>query len=285
MDQGRRNAALGFIVHVARRYQRDRASSMAASLSYTSLLALVPLLAIALAVLAAFPAFADTRATIERWIFANFVPAVGQAVEQQISTFIANAGGLSAIGLIGLIISAVTLLLTVETELNVVFRVAEPRGLMARLLVYWTLLTLGPLLLGASLSIEGALIALDSGAAILASSVLAGPILAAVAVPLPTLLSIAAISLLLAQAPNRPVRWHDALAGGTVAGLLFALLRWGFAVYIAHAHAYTTLYGAAAVVPIFLVWMFLSWATVLIGAEVTAALPEWRESGRGGMDG
>jgi len=273
MDKGRLKAALRFIILVGRRYQQDRASSVAASLSYTSLLSLVPLLAIALAVLAAFPAFGDTRATIERWIFANFVPAVGQAVEEQVSTFIANAGSLSAVGLIGLGISAITMLITIESELNVVFRVAEPRTLLARFLLYWTLMTLGPLLIGASLSIEGALIALDPGPA---GIQMVAPILAAIAVPLPTLLSIAAFSLLFAQAPNRPVRGFDAAIGGTVAGLLFALLRWGFAVYLTRSHSYTTIYGAAAVVPITLLWMFLSWAVVLVGAEITAALPEWR---------
>lgn len=273
MDRGRLRAMVAFIVHVAKRYQQDRASSVAAALSYSALLSLVPLLAIALAMLAAFPAFGSTRATIERWVFANFVPAVGNAVEDQVSTFVANAGSLSAIGLIGLGISAVTMLITIESEFNVVFRVAEPRGLVARLLLYWSLVTLGPLLIGASLSIEGALIALNPdqpGIQVVA------PLLAILAVPLPTLLSIAAFSLLFAQAPNRPVRGFDAVIGGAVAGLLFALLRWGFAVYITRSHSYATIYGAAAVVPITLLWMFLSWAVVLVGAEITAALPEWR---------
>jgi len=278
MGESRWRAALSLLIHVARRYQRDRASSMAASLSYTSLLSLVPLLAVALAVLAIFPIFGDTRAMVETWVFANFVPAVGRTVREAVTTFIANAGQLSAAGLVGLAVSAVTLLFTIETEMGFVFRVTERRGLAARLLVYGTLLTLGPLLIGASLSLEGALLADITWQG-------ANATLAVLAVPLPTLLSIGAFSLLFALAPNRRVAALDALAGGTVAGLLFALLRWGFAVYITHSDSYATLYGAVAVVPILLLWGFLSWAVVLVGAEFTASLPEWRAGRNDGEDG
>ncbi len=264
---------IAFALYVLRRYSRDRASSVAASLSYTSLLSLVPLMAIALAMLAAFPVFGDMRSTIEDWVFANFVPTVGEALQGQVSSFIANAGRLSAAGIIGLGVSAIMLLVTIETALNLVFRVARPRSPLARLFVYWTLLTLGPLLIGASLSLQGYFTLFNTWAAGATGATTMGATLMA---PVPTLLSIAAFTVLYALVPNRLVKPRDALAGGITAGLLFAVLRWGFALYVLRSGAYSTIYGAVAVVPIVLFWMFLSWAVVLVGAEITASLPEWR---------
>lgn len=258
-----------FAVYVGRRYGRDRGSSLAASLSYTALLALVPLMAIALAMLAAFPVFGNVRASLQGWVFTNFVPAVGQVVQEQVSRFIANAGRLSAAGIVGLAVSAIMMLVTIETALNQVFRVARARSALSRVLVYWTVMTLGPLLIGASLSLQGYLTALGHWQ-------LGRGATAIVAAPLPTLLSIAAFTVLFAMVPNRQVRPRDAAVGGTVAGLLFALLRWVFAAYVTHSGSYSTIYGAVAAVPIFLVWTYLSWVVVLVGAEITAALPEWR---------
>ncbi|CAA7627130.1 YihY family inner membrane protein [Magnetospirillum sp. UT-4] len=259
----------GLMRYVARRYKSDGASRMAASLSYTSLLSLVPLMAIALAMLAAFPVFDGIRGQLTSWVFANFVPAVGEAVQTQVARFIANAGKLTAAGIVGLAFTAIMLLVTIEGAFNAVFRVARARSVMSKLLVYWTVLTLGPLLIGASLSLHGYFTAM-------AKLQIGSSTSALLATPLPTVLAIAAFTVLFAAIPNRQVRIKDALAGAVVAGVLFAVLRWGFTVYVTSSGAYASLYGAVAVVPIFLLWMFLSWAVVLMGAEVTAALPEWR---------
>ena len=258
-----------FVNYVAGRYRKDRASSVAASLAYTSLLSLVPLLAIALAMLAAFPVFSPLRVQIENWIFINFVPAIGHVVQDQISLFIANAGRLSAAGIVGLGVTAIMLLVTVETAFNHIFRVDRHRSALSRLLVYWTILTLGPLLVGASLSLESYFSALPFWHG-------GGTVWADWAALLPTLTSMMLFAVMYAAIPNRPVPPMDAATGGVAAGLLFALLRWGFGYYIASSQAYTTVYGAVAVVPIVLFWMFLSWVIVLIGAETTAALAEWR---------
>lgn len=269
-----------FPLYVWRRYQTDNASRMAASLSYTALLALVPLIAIALAMLAAFPVFDGVRSQIQDWAFANFVPAVGEVVQRYVETFVANAGRLSAAGIVGLALTSIMLLVTVEGALNTVFRVARPRSALSRLLVYWTLLTLGPLLIGATFSLQGYLTAIGRWAGTDAMP----ETMRLLTAPLPTLLSTLAFTVLYAVVPNRRVGLADALAGGVVAGVLFASLRTGFALYITSSEAYTTVYGAVAAVPIFLFWMFLSWAVVLAGAEVTAALPEWR-SGLAGEHG
>lgn len=266
---GRGRAWLRFLQYVAKRYIKDSGSRMAASLSYTSLLSLVPLMAVALAMLAAFPVFDPVRAQIQGWVFQNFVPAVGEVVQQQVSRFIANAGKLTAAGVVGLAFTAIMLLVTIEDALNCVFRVARERSPLSKLLVYWTVLTLGPLLMGMTFSLQGYLTAASRWAV---GS--AGP--AVITAPLPTLLSTLAFVVLYATVPNRRIRLPDAAVGGLVAGLLFAALRWGFGIYIISSGAYTNVYGAVAAVPIFLFWMFLSWTVVLIGAEITAALPEWR---------
>ncbi|MBC7905850.1 MAG: YihY family inner membrane protein [Rhodospirillaceae bacterium] len=259
----------GFVRYVAGRFNKDRAASMAASLSYTSLLSLVPLLAIALAMLAAFPVFDSIRKDLMTMAFQNFVPSVGSVVQTQVDRFMANAGKLTAAGVVGLVFTAVMLLVTIEDCFNRLFRVARQRSALSKLLVYWTVLTLGPLLIGASLSLQGYLTAAKKWE-------LTQVISPVIAMPLPFVLSALAFTGLFAAIPNRRVRLKDALIGGIVAALLFAGLRWGFAIYITSSKAYTNLYGAVAAVPIFLFWMFLSWAVVLIGAEVTAALPEWR---------
>ena len=261
--------APAFTHYVIKRFRHDHASSVAASLAYTSLLSLVPLMAIALAMLAAFPVFGLLRVQIENWIFINFVPAVGQVVQDQIRLFIANAGRLSAAGIVGLGVTAIMLLVTIETAFNHIFRVDKHRSAMSRLLVYWTMMTLGPLVVGASLSIEGDVSSLPGWQHGLT-------FVEHLASILPTALSIAIFSLMFAIIPNRPIPPWDAVVGGIISGLLFSVLRWSFAYYIVNTQAYTTVYGAVAVVPIVLFWMFLSWVIVLIGAEVTASLAEWR---------
>lgn len=262
-----------FLRFVAARYRRDGASRMAAALSYTSLLSLVPLIAIALAMLAAFPAFDTVRSELIGFAVKNLVPAIGNVVETQINRFIANAGRLTAAGVVGLALTAVMLLFTIEGSFNMIFRVTRGRSLLSKLLVYWTGLTLGPLLLGMAFSLQGYMAAANSWQVTRVVS----PFLA---LPVPFALTVAAFTGLYAAIPNRRVQIRDALAGAVVAALLFAGLRWGFAFYITSSKAYTSLYGAVAAVPIFLFWMFLSWVVVLVGAEVTAALPEWRAGNR-----
>lgn len=262
-------ALAGFVVYVAKRYARDRASNIAAALAYTSLLSLVPMMAIALAMLAAFPVFSGLRAQIEAWVFTNFVPSVGQVVQDQVSNFVANAGRLSAAGIIGLAVTAVMLLVTIETAFNGIYRIDRHRSALSRLLVYWTMMTLGPLLIGASISVQGYISSLPFWNLPFQAS-------ARWAALLPTILSILAFTVMFATIPNRQVLTKDAAVGGVIGGLLFAALRWGFGYYIGHFGGYSSVYGAVAAVPIVLFWMFLSWVVVLIGAEITASLPEWR---------
>lgn len=261
-----------FLRFAGQRFSDDRCLRMAASLSYTSLLAIVPLTAIAFSMLAAFPVFESIRGEFQAAVFSNFLPQSAEAMREYFDQFLQNTTRLTAVGIVGLAATAVLLLGAIEADLNTIFRVGRPRAVVPRLLVFWALITLGPLLLGASFSLSTYFFALtawvDSDAVNQSVGLLAGF--------LPSLIVMVALTLCYVVVPNRRIRLRDAVVGGIVAGLLFAALRRGFGIYVTKFPTYQTIYGAVSVVPIFLVWMYLSWAVVLFGAILTAALGEWR---------
>ncbi len=260
-----------FLAYVLDRFTRDSGLSLASALAYTTLLALVPMLAIGLAMLAAFPVFHDARQRLQEFIFTNFVPEVGDQVQQWVQRFVDNAGQLTALGIVGLSFTAVMLLLTIEGAINQIFRVEHARRISSRLFVYWTIITLGPLLVGTSFSLAGALDAIGR-----AAEERGFADVERWAAVLPTVLVALAFAILYYAVPNRRVRMRDAALGGLLAALAFTLLRWSFAIYIGSGRTYETLYGTLAAVPIFLAWLYFSWVVVLLGAVITAALPEWR---------
>ncbi len=269
-----------FVAFCLRRFWADDGFRAAAALSYSTLLALVPLIAIVFAVLSAFDAFEGLGDQLQDLLLTAMLPEAAQTVSGQITTFVANAGRLTGPGILGLAATAILLLNTITGAFGAIWHASEPRPLAMRLLVYWALLTLGPLLLGASMSVSGYAFA----------AVRLTPI-ESYAVPLfgllPFLLSAAGCTLLFIVVPNRAVRTHHALAGGAVAAVLLELLKKGFGYYLANFPTYQAIYGALAAVPIFLVWMYLSWSVLLLGAEIAAALPEWRaaEARRQGRHG
>jgi membrane protein len=265
-----------FALSVLTRFRRDEALMMAAALSYTSLLSLVPLLTIALAIIAAFPAFAPIRGELQNGLVRTLVPEVSQQVRQAVDGFIGNAGNLTAIGLVGLVVTAVLLLVTIEDSLNRIFRVDQSRSPLSRLLVYWTVVTLGPILIGASLSISDWLF--SDGTLALNAAALVG-LLAVLGALFRFAMLVALFALLYVAVPNRRVPVTDALQGGLLAAVGVALLRVGFHLYITDMHGYQSVYGALAAVPILLFWMYLAWAAVLAGAELTAGLVLQRDSG------
>ncbi len=262
-----------FALRLYQRFSNDDALVKAAALSYTSLLSLVPLLAIGLAILAAFPAFESARAQLQRSLVGNLVPEVGKQVREMIDGFVSNAGNLTAVGIIGLVVTAVLLLYSIEDAMNRVFRVTKSRTHMSRLLVYWTVLTLGPVLLASSLSISGWLFSplsdneLLSGLVAIASSLFRFAML------------VALFTLLYAAMPARHVPLRQAAAGGAAAAVGVAVLRFGFHIYVVDMHAYQSIYGALAAIPIMLFWMYLAWAVILGGAELSAVLLEIKEEG------
>ena len=263
---GRLRRVWNFIWRLQERFNRDDALVRAAALSYTTLLSLVPLLALGLAILAAFPAFESARAQLRRSVVSTLVPEVGQQVRQSIDGFISNAGNLTAVGILGLVVTAVLLLYTIEEAMNRIFCAHKVRTHLSRLLVYWTVLTLGPLLLAASLTVSDWLFTAPDDSPILAHAVAIGAGLFHFA------MLVALFTLLYAAMPARQVPLREAAIGGAAAGIGVALLRFGFHIYVADLHAYQSIYGALAAVPIMLFWMYLAWAVILGGAELTACL-------------
>lgn len=259
-----------FVLALPRRLFEDRLTQAAGSLTYTTLLSIVPLLAVALALSTAFPAFDRVMDELSSYVNKNFLPeargihlAVGQ-----LSNFAAGARKLTGVGLAALGVTAVMLMLSIDDLLNRIFRVERKRSLAQRIAMYWAVLTLGPILIGAGLSMTYALAASSFG--ILKLDEVVQTLLRF----LPFLLSWAALTALYILVPNRPVALAPALAGGLLAGIAFELAKRGFALFVTGFPTYTLIYGAFAGLLIFLIWVYLSWLIVLVGATFTATLVE-----------
>jgi membrane protein len=265
-------SAFAFLRYVLNRFADDHCAQRSAALTYTALLALVPLLAIGFAVFAAFDAFAGVWEQVQSFVFENFVPQVGSVVQGHLEAFAGKTGQLTAVGVVFLVITSVLLLATISSTLNGIWRTRQTSNLLARLPVYWLVLTLTPLLIGAGLAISGYLFTLARAAGV---EEYTGP-LTGLAGLVPPVIQIAGLTLLYIFVPNYPVRTGDALVGGITAGLILEILKKGFAFYVVTFPTYQTIYGAMATFPIFLIWMYLVWNVVLYGAELAAALPEWR---------
>ncbi len=260
-----------YLGYTVARFLADGCPRQAAGLSYVSLLAIVPLMAIGLAAFAGFPVFASLRADVQGMILRNVLPDVELQVSDQLTAFIENASNMTGPGLIGLAVTAILLLSNINGALNTVWRVAEQRPFSMRVMVYWMLLTLGPLLIGASLSVSSYAFAvmqwLDVGQ--MTEVRIVSRILS---MALATL----GFGLIYFIVPNRSIHPGHALAGGLVAAVLLETLKASFGLYLSFFPSYQLVYGAVSTIPIFLVWMYLSWAVILFGAEAAAALPEWR---------
>ncbi len=261
-----------FCLAVFWRFYEERGLQTAGSLTYTTLLSIVPLITVALAVASAFPVFDDAINALQLFLLENVLPdAAGiDTVIEQISTFSSNAGRLTAIGLGFFFVTAVMLMTTIDTALNHLFRVQRRRPMLQQVLMYWAVITLGPVLIGGSLSMTSFAIGASFGW--LRLSIVGNALLAV----LPFVFTCIALTLLYAVVPNRHVRPRDALIGGVLAGIAFEFAKRGFAIYIGRFPTYSLIYGAFATIPIFLVWLYMSWVVVLAGATLTAILPAYR---------
>ncbi len=259
-----------FVREVLRRFSQDRCSRSAAALSFASILSLVPLTAVTLGVLSVFPVFQSWMTMIQDFIYGNFVPASGAAVQKYLEQFTHTTGRLTMFSLLFLAVTAILVMVTIEQAFNDIWRVRQRRKLLHRFLIYWAILTLAPFLIGVSLSLTSQLFSLPlfGGQGILHG--VRGTVLQS----LPVVFEVLAFYMLYTLVPNAPVKWRHALAGGLYATLLFELAKHGFTYYITHVPTYQTIYGAVAVLPIFLVWVYLSWLVILLGAVVTAQLSD-----------
>jgi membrane protein len=261
-----------FALAVFGRFYEERGLQTAGSLTYTTLLSLVPLFTVALAVSTAFPVFDQTIAELQQFVLANFLPdARGiDTIAEQITAFTRNAGRLTAIGLAFFLVTAVMLMMTIDVSLNRLFRVQRQRPMLQQVLMYWAVLTLGPVLIGGSLSMTSFAVGASFGW--LKLGYVADWLLGV----LPFVFTCVAFTLLYAIVPYRAVKPRDALLGGVLAGIAFEIMKRAFAVYLARFPTYTLIYGAFATIPIFLLWLYMSWVVVLAGATLAAMLPAYR---------
>jgi membrane protein len=251
------------------RFVDDKCFETAGALSYTTLVSLVPLIVASLAIFAAFPVFSEARNTLIGFVFSNFVPAAGVRVEEYLNSFADNASKLTGISILVMFFSALSMMVSIEDRLNRIWRVQRARGWGSRLLLYWAALTLGPVLV--------------VGGVVVSSYVTAVPFLNNAAdqlglrqrllSTLPFIVTFVTLGLLYFVVPNRRVRWHEAAIGALLGAVLFEIARWGFAQFIHHAQTYQQIYGAAmAAIPIFLLWIYLSWVIVILCASVAASV-------------
>ena len=258
--------ARAFAHFLWQRFLEDRCLQTAGALAYTSLFALVPLFATVLAILTAFPVYSQWRQSVTEFVFRNFVPAAGDVVQNYFTGFAENASKATAIGILVLLFSAVSLMLSIEDTFNRIWRVATARPALARFILYWTVLTLGPLLFVATIALSSYVLALPLLGADEAESVKTHALRIA-----PSLLQFMLLLAAYVLIPHRRVYVRHALAGALLATILIELAKRGFGLYIAHS-SYEQMYGAIAIVPIFIFWIYLSWVLVLLGASVTSSL-------------
>ncbi|MGH8632982.1 MAG: YihY family inner membrane protein [Burkholderiales bacterium] len=255
-----------------RRFREERCLQIASSLTFTALLAIVPIITVALTLISAFPVFRGLLEQVEQFLVRYMLPESAATLAGYAEQFAENAARLTAIGIAFLFVTAIIVLLTIDRAFNQIWRVPRPRSMVQRIFIYWALLTVGPLLVGASLSLTSWLVSQSLG--LVKGIPLAGEVMLDV---VPILLTGLAFTLAYITIPNRRVLVRDALTGGFLAALAFEGMKNGFAFYIAQFPTYKLVYGAFASVPIFLLWIYLSWVVVMLGAVTAAVMPEWRE--------
>ncbi|MEZ5544402.1 MAG: YihY family inner membrane protein [Lysobacteraceae bacterium] len=269
IPQATRERAGSFFRFLARRFVDDRCFDSASALAYATLFALVPLFAVVFGVVSMFPLYQTWVDKLTGFVFANFVPGAANTVADFLREAAVNARGLPGLGILVVLATALLTLNRIETTFNRIWRVATPRRFLARLLIYWAALTLLPLLAVASLAVSSYLASVplfgENGAQVPRG--LLGL--------LPVGLEFVAFALAYWLIPNRSVRLSHAALAALLATALFEAAKFGFAVYLSNAN-YQALYGAIAVIPIFLVWIYLSWVVVLLGASFAASLSAFR---------
>ena len=257
--------------HVWAHFKEDRCFEEAASLSFASLLALVPLLAVIFGIVAAFPVFSEWSNRLESLILHNLMPAAGEQVESYLATFLSSVSGLTLPGTVTLILTALLLMFRIEVAFNRIWRVSRSRSFGARVVVYWAVLTLAPILMGAAVAMS-------------AQKLLGGAMLQDVLHPVVYRIGIflatwTIFALVFVLVPNRRVRFRDAVVGALLSAVFFEIAKLAFVAYVTNAN-YAVIYGALATVPVFLFWLYLVWIVVLLGASLAASLTTFRERPR-----
>jgi len=272
MTQGIRARRL--LKHVWVHFKEDRCLEEAASLSYTSLLSMVPLMAVIFGVVAAFPVFGEISTKLQAFMLQNFMPATGEQIEPYLNEFLDSVSSLTLPGIVTLVVTALLLMFRIEVAFNRIWRVVSARSITNRIVMYWAVLTLGPLLIGVAVALSAQKVlktlGIEEGLA---------PGWAHVGIFFLTWIVFAMMFLLV---PNRRVQFRNALAGAFLSAVLFEVARLGFLAYVSNAN-YNVIYGALATIPLFLLWLYIVWTVVLFGASLAASLTTFSE--KVGADG
>ena len=264
-------AALGFLGYLWRRWNEDRCTQIAGSLAFTTLLALVPVFAIGVALLSRAPFFEQVLVQIKIFLLLNLMPDIaGRIITVYMEEFATNAVRLTTLGVSVLFVSAIVTMLTVDRQIHAIWRERRSRPLWISIIAYATLLVVSPLLIAVSVSLTTYLMAWTREVEV------SGRAHSFLLQVVPSAVSAIAFLLLYKLVPHRPVRWLHAVAGALVASVLFEGAKELFAFYVTNVPGYNVLYGAFVAIPFFLLWIYVSWLVVLFGAELTAALGQWR---------
>jgi membrane protein len=257
------------VLTLRERFREDRLGLSASSLTFTTTIALVPFFTVALALFTAFPIFGKLQSGLQEWLVQSLVPdAIARQVTGYLTQFAGKASRLGVLGLAALLFTVFALVLTIDRTLNGIWRVRRKRPLGQRVLIYWAAITLGPLLLAASLSTTSYVLSASRG---LVAAVPGGVSVLLDIVEFTLLAS--ALTALYRYVPNTPVRLAHAVAGGIFGAVGMELAKRLLAWYIGKVPTYSVVYGAFATVPILLVWIYMAWVIVLLGAVVAAYLP------------
>jgi membrane protein len=263
----------GFLQLFLSNLKKEHIHVTAGYLSYVTLMSLVPLMVVMLSVMTAFPIFSEIRESIENFVYQNFVPASGDVVREYITGFVSNASKMSAVAITALFVFAMLLISAIDKCLNKLWRVNKKRRVMTSFSMYWMVLTLGPVLVGSSLVMTSYIISLVS----LGDYDLLG--VANIAVrALPLFASIAAFFILYMVVPNKVIPVKYAVAGATLAAILFEIAKKSFAIYVTQLPSYQAIYGALSSIPILFLWVYLSWLVVLVGALFTVSLEDFSDT-------
>lgn len=266
-----RARATSFARFLWQRFIDDRLFQAAGSLAYTTVFALVPLAIVVFGVLSAFPMFDRWSEALSDYVFSNFVPSAARAAEGYLRQFSSSVGQLTAAGFIALVVSLLITLNSVEQTFNRIWRVAAARPKLTRFLVYWTVLTLGALLAAASLAVSAKVLALPL------FGTNEGRWLAEIGLRLaPVLIEFACVMLIYRVVPHHMVKWRHAIPGALLAVVMLELVKWGMGLYLGSFQSYQKLYGTVAFVPILLLWIYLSWVSVLLGASLASSIAAFR---------
>lgn len=252
-----------FIRFVLKHFIQDDCTYIASALAFTSLLSVVPLMSVGLAIFSTFPAFEGFAEPLQNFIFDNFVPTTGKILQSYLQLFTSQVSKLSVWGFLFLIVTALLMLFTIEQAMNKIWRVNNGRYGVPAFLLYWSILSLAPLLIGLSIAVSSYLFStqllFDSNA------------LSRIIHYSPFFLSLMGFVFLYTIVPNCRVKIRHALGGGFVAALLFETAKQGFAYYLARFDTYELVYGAFAIIPIFFIWVYWVWIITLLGAEISYA--------------